>query len=124
MDIGKHYNLSLYSNPVLPNSFRNAKVISILDYETSLKFSNIELTQRQIFPYLPPGTSNNHNNYTYYYISVNDKKYVVAAEWIIQDSIELTTGVSYTIRLNNITPTQLALVRDQLRLLGLSFDIL
>jgi hypothetical protein len=124
LTINRHYNLSLYPNSVLGNIFNNIKLVSILDYTTALKFSNVELLQTQIRPYLPPGTNLNHHDYTYYLFSYKDKQIVIADAWIIPTSIEETSGSSYTIRLNNITNTQLAIVRDQLRLLGISFDML
>ena len=124
LTLNKTYNLSLYPNTVLGNSFNNVKFVSILDYDTALKFANVELIQKQIRPYLPPGTNLNHHQYIYYLFNYNDKKLVFADAWIIPSSVEETTGSNYIIRLNNITNLQLGIVRDQLRLLGISFDIL
>lgn len=124
LTLNKHYNFSLYPNSVLGTVYRNAKLISILDYNIALKFANVDLLQRQIYPYLPPGTNSDHTNYTYYLFKHNDKNLVIADTWIIESSVEETSGLNYTLRLNNITPTQLNMIRDQLRLLGVSFDIL
>lgn len=123
LTINKYYDFSLYPNSVLGTNYTNAKLISILDYNTALKFSNIELLQKQIYPYLPPGTIADHTNYTYYLFKYNNKNLVIADVWIIESSITVTTGLTYTLKLNNITSNQLAIIRDQLRLLGISFDI-
>jgi hypothetical protein len=123
MDLNKHYNFSLYPNSVLGTVYQNTKLVSILDYNIALKFANIELLQKQIFPYLPPGTSSDHTKYTYYLFKHNDKNLVIADAWIIDTSIQETSGLNYTLRLNNITSSQLNIIRDQLRLLGISFDI-
>lgn len=123
LTINKYYNFSLYHNSVLGVSYTNAKLISILDYNTALKFSNVELLHKQIYPYLPPNTLRDHTKYTYYLFNYNNKNIVIADVWIVASSIEETTGLSYTIRLNNITSSQLSIVRDQLRLLGISFEI-
>jgi len=121
--INKHYNFSVYANSVLGSSYRNAKLVSILDYYTALKFANIELLQRQIYPYLPPNTPSDHTKYTYYLFKYNDMNVVLADAWIEQNSIEETEGLNYTLKLNNVTSSQLATIRDQLRLLGISFTI-
>ena len=123
LTINKHYNFSVYANSILGTSYKNTKLISILDYTTALKFSNIELLHRQIYPYLPPNTISDHTKYTYYLFKYKDANIVIADVWILQDSIEETEGLNYTLRLNNITSSQLNIVRDQLRLLGISFDI-
>lgn len=124
LSINKFYNFSVHANAVLGSSYRNAKLISILDYNTALKFSNIELLHRQVFPYLPPNTIGDPTRYTYYLFSYNNKTVVIADVWLIASSVEETQGINYTIQLNNITATQMSIVRDQLRLLGISFNIL
>lgn len=124
LGLNKHYNFSLYPNSVLGTVYQNAKLVSILDYNIALKFSNIELLHKQIFPYLPPGSNPNHLEYTYYLFKYNDKDIVIADAWIIESSIIEKDGLNYTIRLNNISSAQYNAIRDQLRLLGISFDIL
>lgn len=124
LTINKHYNFSVYANSVLGTTYKNTKLLSILDYRTALKFANIELLHRQVYPYLPPNTLSDHTKYSYYLFSYNDKEVVIADVWILPSSIEETEGLNFTLRLNNITSNQLAVIRDQLRLLGISFDIL
>lgn len=124
LTLNKFYNFSVYANSILGTTYRNAKLVSILDYNVALKFANIELLHRQIYPYLPPNTLNDSTKYTYYLFTYNDKQIVIADTWIIQSSIEETEGLNYTLSLNNVTPTQLSIIRDQLTLLGVNFNIL
>ena len=124
LNLNNFYSFSLYPNTVIGNSFTNAKLVAILDYNNALKYGNIELFQNQIVPYLPPGTSLNNTLYTYYLFDIDGKKIIVADSWIILNSISQTTGLNYTIRLNNITSQQYTTIRDQLRLLGVSFDLI
>lgn len=124
LSLNKHYNFSLFPNSVLGTVYQNAKLVSILDYNVALKFSNIELLQKQVYPYLPPGTNPNHQNYTYYLFRYKDKDIVIADAWIIDASVEENDGLNYTIKLNNVSTAQFNAVRDQLRLLGIPFDIL
>lgn len=119
----KYYNFTVYANSVLGTTYKNAKLVSTLDYRKALKEANIELLQRQIYPYLPPGTPADQTKYTYYVFEVNGKEVTLADVWIEQTSIEETQGMNHTLRLNNINSAQLTTVRDQLRLLGISFDI-
>jgi len=122
--IGTYYDFTLYINSILGVNFTNVKVKSILDYSTAIKLGNVDLIQKQIFPYLPPGSNPDFHNYTYYLIEFKGKDIIIADEWIIPTSIVQTQGTDYTIRLKSITSSQYTMVRDQLRLLGISFDIL
>lgn len=123
LNINNHYNFSLYANSILGHSYRNARLTSILDYRTAVKFGNIDLIHRQVFPYLPPGTPSDHTKYTYYIFEHGNKKIVIAAEWLVTDSVEQTTGKDHTLTIYNVTPDQVGIIRDQLRLLGIQFDI-
>lgn len=123
MSINKHYNFSVYANSILGTSYTNTKLVSILDYHTALKFANVELLHRQVFPYLPPNTPSDQTKYTYYLFQHNDKTIVLADVWIMTSSVEETQGLNYTLQLNNVTTSQMAMIRDQLRLLGIGFSI-
>lgn len=123
LEINKFYNFSVYANSVLGTSYKNAKLLSVMDYRTALKFGNIELLHRQVYPYLPPETLKDATKYTYYLFNYNGKDVVLASVWIVESSVEQTSGMSFTLQLNNISDRQLTIIRDQLRLLGISFDI-
>ncbi len=124
LEINRYYNFSVYANSILGTSYRGAKLICVLDYRTALKFGNVQLRHRQVFPYLPPGTPSDPTKYTYYLFSYNGVETVLANVWILDESVEETSGMNFTLKLNNISDRQLSIVRDQLRLLGISFDIL
>lgn len=123
LKISKHYNLSVFANSILGSTYANVKLLSILGYETALKFASIDLLHKQVYPYLPPGTPADHTEYTYYMFESQGKTIILADYWIVPGSVEETEGVNYTIKLNNITAQELSVVRDQLRLLGLNFSI-
>lgn len=123
LSINNHYNFSVYANSILGTSYRNARLVSILDYKTALKFSNIVLQHNQVYPYLPANTLEDATKYIYYKFEVGGKEVVLADVWILESSIELSTGTDFTLKLLNISNSHLSLVRDQLRLLGISFTI-
>lgn len=123
LTVGFRYDFSVYANSTLGTSYKNVQLVSILDYQTSLRFSNVPLLHRQIYPYLPTGTPSEATKYTYYlFRTVAGEEVVLADVWIIDTTITKTTGVDQTVILRNITSGQVAIVRDQLRLLGISFD--
>ena len=125
MKLGKHYSFSFYPVSILGTGLDGVKLTAIIDYQTALKFDNVELLQRQIYPYLPPNTLSNHNDYTYYLFQLKDgTKKVFAENWIITESIiELTTSYR-TIKLSNISDYEFNILRDQLRILGISYEVL
>lgn len=123
LTINNHYNFSVYANSILGTTYRNARLVSILDYKTALKFSNIVLQHNRVYPYLPANTLEDATKYTYYKFQVGDKEIVLADVWIIDSSIEMSTGTDHTLKLINVSSGQLSTVRDQLRLLGISFTI-
>ena len=123
LDINHHYSFSVYANSILGTNYRNARLVSTLDYRRALKYDNIVLQHNRIFPYLPPGTPEDSTKYTYYLFEVNGKEKVLADVWIDQTSVVLSTGVDHTLRLINVTNSQFTMVRDQLRLLGITFTV-
>lgn len=125
LTVGHHYDFSVHANSTLGASYKNVRLISILDYQTALRFSNIPLQHRHIYPYLPEGTVQDPTKYTYYlFRNSTGKETVIADVWIIDTTIVQTAGVDQTLVLRNVTSGQVAIVRDQLRLLGISFDFI
>lgn len=123
LSVNNFYNFSLHTNPVLGITYLNARLVGVLDYQSALKLSNVVLLHRQIYPYLPAGTVEDQSKYTYYHFIVGGKSVVLADVWLIDSSVELSTGSIYTVRLMNITTAQAAVIRDQLRLLGVVFSM-
>ena len=123
LELNRHYNFSLHLNPVLPVTHKNARLVSIMDYHTALKFANVVLLHRQIYPHLPEGTLEDLTRYTYYHFKVKEESVVVADMWLVPTSIELSQGAIYTVKLMNVTNAQLNVVRDQLRMLGITFTV-
>lgn len=123
LTINNHYNFSVYANSILGTTYRNARLVSILDYKTALKFSNIVLQHNRVYPYLPANTLEDATKYTYYKFEVGGKEVVLADVWIDPTSIEVSSGTDHTLKLFNVSGTTLATVRDQLRLLGISFTL-
>jgi hypothetical protein len=121
LTINHHYDFSVYANAVLGVSYKNARLDAILDYHTALRFENIVLLHRQVYPYLPDGTLEDLTRYTYFLFKVGDKDVVMADVWLVSGSVVQSSGTTHTLRLMNVSSGELSIVRDQLRLLGISF---
>lgn len=124
LELNKYYNINTYAPVLFGADLKNLKLVSIFDYNTAVKFSNVVMAQRQVIPYLPPNTNLDYVNYIYYkFLDNNSKEYIIADTWIIPSSIVLVSQVSLTIKVNNATNADIPLLRDQLRALGYSFEI-
>ena len=123
-DIGKYYNFSVYANTVIGMNITSARLVSIMDYTTALKFGNIVLTHAQVLPYLPSGSLTDQTKYTYYLFTLKDGNNIIVADtWIIPNSVIPVTTTTNTLILYDVNPLQLGVIRDQLRLMGISFDL-
>ncbi|MEM5877740.1 MAG: hypothetical protein QXF12_02550 [Candidatus Aenigmatarchaeota archaeon] len=122
--VGNIYNFNVYPNTVLGFRFLGYKLSSIMDFNTANKFANILNLHNIIYPYLPSGTPSNYMNYTYYMFVKNDRRVVVADAWIIPSSIEVTNEIETLIKLKNVNSTMLNVITEQLRVLGVSFELL
>lgn len=121
--VDKHYNFSVHAPSILGSNYKNARLMSILNYQTALRFGDVVLRHRQVYPYLPADTDNDQTKYKYYLFDIGGRWVVLADVWLIPESVEVTTGGTVVIRMHNITDAQVTILRDQFRLMGLSFDI-
>lgn len=123
LDISSTYNFSVYANSVLGSSYKGAKLVSVLDYSMAVRFGSVDMINKQVRPMLPPGTPTDHRKFKYYIFDYRGRELLIAEPWIVPGSIELTEGVSYTLTLNSVSDHQVSLIRDQLSLLGISYEL-
>ena len=122
--VGNTYDFSVYANSVLGSTYKNQRLTSILDYQSALRFDNVVLLHRQIYPSLPQGTVSDATKYLYYcFVDQTGKTTVLADVWIDDSTIVQSSGTDVTFVLRNVTTGQAGIVRDQLRLLGIAFDV-
>lgn len=124
------YTFSTIAPSVLGSTFTNVRLMESMGYSSALRYANIELLQRQILPYLLPGTPLDLKRYEFHRFHVgtdanNKPIYVVVADhWVTTDGFVLTSSVDAVIRIFNIDPVEsVQMVREQLRLLGFTFTI-
>lgn len=123
LKINNYYDISTFASPVLGSTHKNVRLLGILNYDNALKLDNIEAKQKQVYPYLPDGTPRDHRRYTYYHFQKGGKDIILADYWIVPNSIKEVDGETYVITLRNVNSTEVAAIRDQLRLLNIQFEI-
>lgn len=123
LSVNTRYNFSVHAPSVLGSNFRNAELMAELNYRTALKFGDVVLRHRQVYPYLPADTESDLTKYNYYLFKIGDKEVVLADVWILPETVEVAVGGTYTVRLLGVAEPQVNMIREQLRLLGISFEI-
>lgn len=124
MQMNKRYTFSVYPISVLGTGFKNARLVSIRNYQEALKVADVANLAKQVKPYLPPGTTVSPGNDTYYVFELTSgETAVVAGSWFDITSVREETGSTVTIRYDNLSPEDKRLIIDQARLLGLHFTV-
>lgn len=118
------YNFTTYAPAVFGGSFKRAKVIGIVDYETAKKYANVDLVQRQVFALLPPGTPDRISKYMFVLIELpGGIKNVLAYPWIIATTIIKVEATNLVISVTDVDDTDMAKIRDVLNTMGYTFNI-
>lgn len=121
LTIGTTYTFNTLAPSILGAIIQNAKLVSILDYETAIHFDTIDLKYRSIYPLLPPGTPDQPNTTIYYrFISESGESIIIAESWIDLSSVEEITFVNIQILLQQASLTDIPRIRNALNALGYS----
>ena len=119
LEISRVYNIPTYSPAILGTMYKNVTLKGIVDYESALAISNVELLQRQIYPTLPAGTPDNPRAYTWYHFkTVNNTSVVLAHPWIDMSNVELVVSKVGIITVPNITDADVLRIVNQIRAMG------
>lgn len=109
------YSFDLYPSALLGNGLQNVTVVGIVDRETAETISNITTKHPLVYPYLPEGTPNDPDVYTYLKIKTqNGEVTVVAVEWIREETIVELKHKHLVLDFPDFDPTKLALLRELL----------
>jgi hypothetical protein len=117
--IGKVYTFDTYAPTLLGTQLKNARLTSIIDFDTANSYENILLKYRQIYPLLPVGTPDNGRLCTYYVFETESKEKVVYADqWINEDTIVVIEHININIYITDIALNDISNIRDILRAAG------
>lgn len=114
-----NYSFNTYAPAILGTRIRNAKLLAILDYDVASNYTTPNISHANIFPYLPVGTVDNPEAYTYLLFQTDEKtKIVFANTWIQESTITEQTNSKLTIVIENISTGDETKIRDLLLLSG------
>lgn len=123
-ELKKLYNFTTYAPAILGGDFTQARVVALLDYDSALKYANVDLLQRQVYSKLPVGTVDEVSSYTFVLVERSDgTRVVLAYPWIIPESVVEVKTVSLSVTIYNADDTDMARIRDVLNTMGYQFNI-
>ncbi len=109
LEVGNTYTFNTIAPAILQATYTNAVLIAKGNYTLATSYSNVNALHINIYPVLinqPNGTSiypNNPQAYEYYVFQLPSNLIVVLqSSWIIGNSIQLVTGLTLTINVNNL----------------------
>lgn len=110
---GNVYTFNTKAPGILQATVKNAKMKGEIDYDIAIKYENIDLMYRQIYPTLPAGTPDSPLTCVYYlFQSESGKMIVLADQWIDEGTVDLIDGVNFTVTFNNAAFSDISRVRD------------
>lgn len=116
--ISKVYTFSLRAPAILGVLLKNAKLLSIFDYDTAIKYENIDLKYRQILPHLTAGTPDDAKSCVYYrFKSESGEEVVLADQWIDETTVDVITNIHIKIELD-ASLSDVSRIRDAMNALG------
>lgn len=109
------YNFDTYAAALLGNNFKNVTVLAIMDRETAAKEADVHAMHVQVYPYLPAGTPNDPNAYDYVKVkTTTGQTMILGIAWIKEDSIQLVESRIITVKISNVSASDIPRVRDAL----------
>lgn len=118
-NIGKTYTFNTNAPSLLGASLVNAKLLSIMDYETARQYDNIDLRYRAIYPSLPLGTADKSKSTIYYrFQSQSGEKVVFAHEWIELGSVQVVEHITIQVLLTEASMEDMGRLRNILNANG------
>lgn len=118
------YSFNTFAPAVLGNRVKNAKLLAILDFDVASNYTTPNISHATIYPYLPSGTVDDPQSYTYLLFQTDQNtKIVLANTWIQENTISEQTNTKLTIVIENISTGDEIKIRDNLLLAGYKFQM-
>lgn len=122
--INKVYNFVTHAPSLFSDNFKKVKVIAIGGYDVAMKYTDVNIVQRQIYPYLPPGTPDDVKQYTYVILkSTSGITHVLAMAWIEESSIEEISSINIEVKVFDIDNTDEEKIIALLNSMGYKFSM-
>ena len=112
MNIGSIYTFDTLAPSILGVMIKNAKLISIMDYDSAIKEDEIGIKYRNILPLLPTGTPISPETSLYYKFKSEIGEHIILSErWIDPTSIIEVTAIRLKVTVENAKPDDIDRIR-------------
>lgn len=119
LTLGTTYTFNTLAPSILGAIIQNAKLISILDYDSAKHYDTVDLKYRAIYPLLPAGTPDRPEHTIYYrFISESGEPIILAESWIDEASVEAVEFVTIQVLLQQANLSEVTRIRNALNALG------
>lgn len=121
LTLGTTYTFNTLAPSILGAIIENAKLISVMDYESAKHFDTIDLKYRSIYPLLPAGTPDQPESTIYYrFVSESNEPIIIAESWIDESSMVSVDFVNIQIIIQQTNLSEVTRIRNALNALGYS----
>jgi hypothetical protein len=119
-EINKRYSFNTRAPNVLGTLIENVAYAGNVSYDIARTLTNIDITQRKVYPELPTGTPNDHTKYTYHIFNTakQGQKVILADYWIDESTVFEYNTIDLSIAVNGVKDSDIAKIRDLLFLSG------
>lgn len=123
LNVKSHYSFTTRAPGILGASFKNLRLVSAMSYELAKTFTNVNSAHANIYPYLPQGTQNNPESYTYFLFKNEDNTTIILADvWIDEQTIEELGSQTLVVELPRISNTDVDRIKSILTTMGVTFS--
>lgn len=117
--VKKTYTFNTLAPAILGSSYKNAEMLGEISYEIAITRENIDLKYRQIYPVLPPNTTDSPKTQKYFIFRTETGQLVTLCEqWIDMASVQEVGGVNFTISFKDAEPADKNRIRSVLSAMG------
>lgn len=117
--VKKTYTFNTLAPAILGSSYKNAEMLGEISYEIAITRENIDLKYRQIYPVLPPNTTDNPKTQKYFIFRTETGQLVTLCEqWVDMASVQEVGGVNFTISFKDAEPADKNRIRSVLSAMG------
>lgn len=121
LKIGNVYSFSTRSPAYFSSKVERAKLLSICDLETARLHAPVDQTYAAVFPSLPVGSTYDMAGQQYYvFKEQNGNKLVMAAQWIVESSLEEIQAVTCTVHIPSLDLSMVDKIGTALRAVGIT----
>lgn len=117
--VKKTYTFNTLAPAILGSSYKNAEMLGEISYEIAITRENIDLKYRQIYPVLPPNTTDSPKTQKYFIFRTETGQLVTLCEqWIDMASVREVGGVNFTVSFKDAEPADKNRIRAVLSAMG------